>query len=502
MRKYQNSRESGKPKTSPENKILAGSNSIKQRLLCLFLLSGSPAFLLAGNLIMQEGVRIWSDREQYILEKLPPGLQLPNPVPQQQCSARAIVFPKGTKRALLGLYDCKPAELIARQAGLQAWNSSFLVSGLRYNMYIIENPPERLDCQATGAGGILLALNDDVPKLPAAEPLQTPAPGWKGLPEMQKFPGQEYCFAPGPRDVDIYVREPANGINSNTGLMLLLHNWGGTWKQTVPWCNSLADDYNLITVSVNYLQSGESQHGQVPYDHGLLQAMDCLRAVYLIRQQLQQAQVKWNEQRLYAAGGSGGGNVSLMLNKLAPASFAAIVDICGMPGLTDDIAYGRGSLNAGYSNDPKSPKFLTPAMQEIRDPGHLLHLQRQKSVNPANKIVIIHGQDDPVCSVTDKITIFQNMIKAGFQPSGYFLTQSDVDGKRITTTGHAVGDRLQIIKHYAGIFLEENGVFSATTTQDNDFSQAGKVEFPCTGGKYIVDFSVWPTVTWKKNSEP
>ncbi len=319
---------------------------------------------------------------------------------------------------------------------------------------------------------------------------------------MQKVSGQEYCFSSGPREVDYYVREPVNGINSNTGLMLLLHNWGGIWKQTEPWCDILADEYNLITVSVNYLQSGETRHEQVPYDHGLLQAMDCLRAVHQIRQQLLQAEINWNEHRLYAAGGSGGGNVSLMLNKLAPASFAAIVDICGMPGLTNDIAFGRGHLNAGYSNDPLSPKFLSQAMQEIRDPGHLAHLKQQKSVNPNNKVVIVHGQDDQACSVTDKITIFQNMIRAGFRPSGHFLTESDVDGKIITTSGHALGNRLLIIKQFAGIFLEENGEFAAATAQTNDFTRAGKVEFPCTGGKYIVDFSVLPTVIWEKNVEP
>ncbi len=321
--------------------------------------------------------------------------------------------------------------------------------------------------------------------------------GWKGLTQMQKFYGQEYRFAPGPREVEMYVREPAAGINSNTGLMLLLHNWGGTWEQTVPWCNVLADRYNLITISVNYLQSGETKHDKIPYDHGLLQTLDCLRAIYTVQQQLEKADVKWNSKRLYAAGGSGGGNVSQMVNKLAPSSFACIVDICGMPGLTDEIAFGKGNLNAGYSDDPESPKFLTKAMQEIRDPGHLPHLRTFKKINPNNKVVIVHGQDDYSCAVVDKIRIFKNMVKTGFRPSAYFLTESDVDGEVITTSGHAVGDRLKVIVRYAGQFLEENGAFSAEVSGPNDFEKAEKVEFPCTNGKYIVDFSGLPTVTWQ-----
>lgn len=458
--------------------------------------------LAAEDIIMQEGVKVWPDREQYILGKLPPGLRFNNAVPQQRCGAREIVFPKNAQRALIGLFDCKQTELIARQSGMKSYNGIVLVSGLRYKLYVIENPPERLDCRGTGSGGILLALDADVPVLAEQEKKKKTEAGWKGLPSMQKFSGQEYRFQPGSRKVEIYVREPVNGINSNTGLMLLLHNWGGTWKQTASWCDMLADRYNLITVSVNYLQSGEIKHDQVPYDHGLLQAMDCLRAVYTIRQQLQQAGVKWNSRRLYAAGGSGGGNVSEMVNKLAPSSFAVIVDICGMPGLTDDIAYGRGNLNAGYSRNPASPKFLTPAMQEIRDPGNLIHLQRQKKVNPSNKVVIVHGQDDLFCSVIDKINIFRNMIKAGFRPSGHFLCESDIDGKIITSSGHPVGNRLQVIVRYAGAFLEEDGVLSTSAMQVNDFDKAGKVEFPCTGGKYVVDFSKLPTLTWQSNATP
>ena len=454
--------------------------------------------LSAEDIIMQEGVKVWPDREQYILGKLPPGLRFSKAVPRQRCGAREIVFPKNAQRALIGLFDCKQTELIVRQAGLKSYAGIVLVSGLRYKLYIVDNPPEKLDCRSTGSGGILLALDADVPEPAEQKKEKKTEAGWKGLPSMQKFSGQEYRFQPGSREVEIYVREPGNGINSNTGLMLLLHNWGGTWKQTASWCNMLADRYNLITVSVNYLQSGEIKHDQVPYDHGLLQAMDCLRAVYTIRQQLKQAGVKWNSRRLYAAGGSGGGNVSEMVNKLAPSSFAVIVDICGMPGLTDDIAYGRGNLNAGYSRDPESPKFLTPAMQEIRDPGNLLHLQRQKKINPSNKVVIVHGQDDLSCSVIDKINIFRNMIKAGFRPSGYFLCKSDIDGKIITSSGHPVGNRLLVIVRYAGRFLEEYGDFSAETTSPNDFEKGEKVKFPCTGGKYIVDFSGLPVLNWQK----
>ena len=35
----------------------------------------------------------------------------------------------------------------------------------------------------------------------------------------------------------------------------------------------------------------------------------------------------------------GGGNITLMVNKLAPRTFAAAIDMSGMARLTDDIAF-------------------------------------------------------------------------------------------------------------------------------------------------------------------
>ena len=68
-----------------------------------------------------------------------------------------------------------------------------------------------------------------------------------------------------------------------------------------------------------------------------------------------------------------------MANKLAPRTFAAIVDMCGMAKLSDDIAFGiegGSSLNAGYSQDPESPEYLTPDAQALRDLGNPTHLKQ------------------------------------------------------------------------------------------------------------------------------
>ncbi len=316
----------------------------------------------------------------------------------------------------------------------------------------------------------------------------------------QAFISQEWPFEPGERTVRMHLETPAAGITANTGLMLVLHNWGGRYNEPhyVAWCREFADRYNVIAASVNYLQSGDQPaHAAVqPYDFGYLQGIDGLRALHSIGGQLRAAGTPFNPRRCYAMGGSGGGNVALMVAKLAPHTFACIIDICGMPGLTDGIAYGLRetgtSLNAGYSRDPASPAFLARHMQEIRDPGFPAHLAIQFKANSAYKAVIVHGLDDTSCPAVDKIRIFHDMVAAGFRPDGHFLTAAAIDGKAVTTTGHPVGNRMLVVERFADVYLREDGALALAVPGPNDFERKQDVVYPVSGGRYIVDYSHGP----------
>jgi len=477
----------------------------------IVLLLGCAMLTCAADAVIKNGALAWSDRK-YVVAAMPESLDLTAPVPVQKCSDYAITLPAGTKKALIAICDGNGAKQVAKQYNLKPWGGDFYIGTsakpklLKYVLFVIENPPEKINCRATSAGGILLALNDNVPPAQvntaaalAEKKQSTSSAAPENFNGLHKFSAQEYRFEPGPREVQVYVRAPKKGINSNTGLMLVSHNWGGTWKYTAPWCDILSDRFNLICMSVNYLQSGQAKHDKVPYDHGLLQAMDCLRALYMVQKKLDDAKITFNRKRIYAAGASGGGNVSLMVNKLAPATFACIVDLCGMPGLTNDIAFGVGRLNAGYSRDQNSPKYLTKAMQEIRDPGYLPHLAIQKKVNPRNKVVIVHGLDDTHCNPADKMLIASNMVRAKFRPDTYFLTPAFVDGKIIKNTSHAIGNRPEVIARFGGCYLSENGSFAAQITGKSDLDARHDVVYPVTGGKYIISFKAEPTVSFEKS---
>ena len=180
---------------------------------------------------------------------------------------------------------------------------------------------------------------------------------WPTLPEMDgsmDVPAQPWPLRPGPRTVRASVHYPGGNlasVDAHTGLMLTLHNWGGTDCVGTADPRTLARELNVIAICVNYLQSGprDSIEGPEPYDFGYLQALDALRALYAVQQSLESAHRPYDARRTYATGGSGGGNVALMANKLAPRTFAAIIDLCGMKKLTDDIAFnlpGGSDLNA------------------------------------------------------------------------------------------------------------------------------------------------------------
>jgi poly(3-hydroxybutyrate) depolymerase len=325
------------------------------------------------------------------------------------------------------------------------------------------------------------------------------------LVQDQEFVAQEWPFEPGKRMVKMWVDEPVAGIGEGTGLMLCLHNWGGIYDEARyrSWCRTFSERYDVVTISVNYLQSGAEAHkdkGRVhPYDFGYLQAMDCLGALYHVRSQLIDQGLAFDEHRIYSMGGSGGGNVTQMVCKLAPHTFACGVDICGMPGLIDAFAFGTGEgthIDAGYSRDPEDPRYLSSNMRRIRDFGDPEHCRLLAEANPALQMVIVHGTEDATCPVVPKIEQFARMTAAGMHVDGRFITTVDVDGYAVTTTGHAVGRRELVVMKYADDYMLPNGRLAKRTEQENDFQRGAVFEYPGDDGRFVLSFQEHPTVDY------
>ncbi|MEZ6048267.1 MAG: DUF2920 family protein [Planctomycetaceae bacterium] len=231
---------------------------------------------------------------------------------------------------------------------------------------------------------------------------------------------QEWPFQPGPRKVTIYIYYPGGklaNVNSETGLMLNLHNWGGTKYRGAGDPRELTAGLNVIAISVDYLQSGPwDQQAGAPYDYGYLQAIDALRALSYVFRHLQSEGIDFNSRRIMASGGSGGGNVSLMCHKFAPRTFSLVVDICGMPRLIDDIAYnepGGSKLDARYSRDPNSAAYLSPGRQELHFIGNPEHLKQTRESGSPTQLVVIHGSTDDICPILKRSSWWRTCSRRG-----------------------------------------------------------------------------------------
>lgn len=312
----------------------------------------------------------------------------------------------------------------------------------------------------------------------------TPLPAHDG---QIKIPAQPY--AEDARTVTAHLRYPGGALENvkpSTGILLSLHNWGGTEFRGAPDPAALTGKLDCIVVGVDYFQSG-SEHSELPYDFGWLQALDVLRVLQHVMASLQERNIPFAEDRLYATGGSGGGNVSLMANKLAPRTFAAVVDISGMKELSDDVAFnqpGGSSLNARYA-----PGQLTDDMQEIRHLGNREHLQTMKTLGNGAKIISVHGKDDASCLFSEALSHAEAMKESGLDFEFFPITAAEVDGDLFKDAGHRLGDRTAILLHVAGDYLRPDGDKSIRRRGATDFERKEIIRYQTGGGTWVVDYS-------------
>lgn len=313
---------------------------------------------------------------------------------------------------------------------------------------------------------------------------------------------QSWPRDPGPRTVRVYVAYPGGGlaaVTPDTGLMLVLHNWGGTHATGAPDPATAAARYNVVAISVDYLQSGTYGPGAgLPYDFGFYQALDALRALHWVMERLDAGGRAYDRARVYATGGSGGGNVSLMANKLAPRTFACVVDICGMSRLTHALAFGdpaATTLNAGWSPDPDSPRYLHPDAAAIRYVGHPEHAAAMKRLGNTCKVVSVHGVEDASCPVADKREMAANLQGADLDVEAHFITEDDLDGDAVTSAGHALGNRTEILHRFGGKYLAPGNASLLRRDGPSDFERGEAVRYETPGGAYVVDYAAGAPVT-------
>jgi dienelactone hydrolase/predicted esterase len=275
--------------------------------------------------------------------------------------------------------------------------------------------------------------------------------------------------------------------------MLTLHNWGGTDCQGTADPRQLANELNVVALCVNYLQSGKADaiEAPEPYDFGYLQGLDALRSLWWIRDRLQAGQHPFDDGRIYATGGSGGGNVALMANKLAPRTFTGIIDLCGMTKLSDDIAFhlpGGSDLNARWSRDPNDRNYLSRGHQELRFVACPEHLWEMKRLGHSARIVVVHGTDDATCPFADAQDLVALTKAQGLNVVPKFIDDADLDGTAFTSTGHALGNRTEIVFRVAQNWLSPRGAEFVWRTNRTDFECGDEVRYRTSDGEFLISY--------------
>lgn len=321
---------------------------------------------------------------------------------------------------------------------------------------------------------------------------------WPALPKRNAevvIPAQEWPLHPGPRTVGVGVHYPQGtieGVTAETGLMLTLHNWGGTGASGTADPDALAQRLNVIALTVEYLQSRDKADATDPYDYGYLQALDALRALWWLYDGLSKAGRPFDGSRIFACGGSGGGNVSLMANKLAPRTFTCIIDMCGMPKLNDDIAYnlpGGSSANARYVRDPGDPRYLRPGHQELVFVGNPRHAETMHRLGSTCTIVIVHGVEDTTCPYSEAQEMAANLAAAGLAVEPHWIGPDDLDGDVFTSAGHRLGDRTEIVFRVAGDLLATEGARAARRPGPSDFERREDIVYETSDGRYVISYA-------------
>lgn len=340
------------------------------------------------------------------------------------------------------------------------------------------------------------------------------AEDWPPLPEADAtvaLPAQEWPQHPGPRTITAIVHYPGGkraNVGRETGLMLSLHNWGGENCVGTADPKQLANRLNVVALCVNYLQSGKkaSIDDPEPYDCGYLQALDALRSLGWMHNGLKASGIPFAQGRTFATGGSGGGNVTLMTNKLAPRTFACVVDLCGMKKLSHDVAFhfpGGSDLNARWSRDPKSPNYLSVDEQEIRFVGHSGHLAAMKALGHKGRTIVVHGREDRTCPFADAEEMVENIHAAGLDVQAWYVTPNKaavanrgfvrdvpLDGVAFTSAGHSLGNRTEIVFRVAGDLLAPTGDKALRRDGPSDFDlRDDKVRYRTPNGEFVISYA-------------
>jgi len=341
------------------------------------------------------------------------------------------------------------------------------------------------------------------------------------------------------RKLKVYFSIPQNGINSDTGIMLLISGFGGKAVSSVykKMRYEFSDEYNLVTIQCNYFGYEFMQMPEKTYvpdinekeiknilsydevtkaykngafnfnsfldvaknhkininvkadlsgesisnfnDMGLLQAIDNITCVLSVMNILYDNDLDFNSKKVIIYGHSHGAYLAYLCNALAPTLFSLIIDNSAWLKpvyLSDDICR---TVTQKIGKLTLTTFFDYLAKRIIKDTEILsLSYLYSKFENKCN-IISYHGANDNLISCREK-SYFCNGIDNCIYNE---ISEEKIDNIVFKSTNHGLSaDFLKLFD-----FTMEN--FNIEFEKDNRIDLLNEVSFITHKHKYIVDYN-------------
>lgn len=315
--------------------------------------------------------------------------------------------------------------------------------------------------------------------------------------ETQGYTSKVY----GDARIDCYVTEPAGGVTSDTGLMLLVHGWGNDGSLSYASdAESYADEFDLVVVRVEYRDCGREAHHpeppktfDQPYDFSKFQTIDSLRAAWAVLERYPQI----DRRRIVLWGGSQGAHIAGQCLVWQPELWSAAVLCCG---LYIPMTYER-QLAGGFTWDVKKQPgngFVEYALGAGKsfDAEHefdIRNVLRNAHLMPGDvPVAIIHGTVDDNVDIRHAVELYARMSAHGKRVSFHAVANGD----------HGLGGAEAVDEQTRMDATLKHAKHCLTGQGDRAGRWSDDVVIPVTGGDYRVSLDGGgPTLTFHHGSD-
>ncbi|MBN2490188.1 MAG: prolyl oligopeptidase family serine peptidase [Planctomycetes bacterium] len=241
----------------------------------------------------------------------------------------------------------------------------------------------------------------------------------KGVIETQPVSPGDFMNPAFTGKIDINLHFPATR-DADTGLLVVLHGIGTNFHRYDTECETWVNEYNVITVQVNYRGTGVPPPG---YDFGKYQAIDTLRVVKHVVDTY-----AVNKQRIFLWGASGGGNVALHAAKMAPGTFALVAALAPITRPTTE----EDRMLRGYGTDPAGgweTAMLGAGGRYTEEEWDIRDAQRLAPYLKRVPVYLLHGDADPVVDWQHSCDLHFALLAAGAAVAFITIQGGDHDFK-------------------------------------------------------------------------